>query len=75
MHIYSGETKQERVKSGVSVAIHKEYKRGMNSVYSDFFKSFDNVNHDLLFHKLEVYGIEGFALQWLVSLGMILMCN
>ena len=36
-------------------------------IFLDFAKAFDTVNHDILFKKLNHYGIRGTVFQWFQS--------
>jgi len=44
---------------------------GLIGVYSDLQKAFDTVNHDLLLHKLYIYGIRGISHDWFTNF----LCN
>ena len=39
----------------------------VHSIYMDFSKAFDKVNHSILIHKLEEYGVSGSLLTWFIS--------
>ena len=40
-------------------------------MYLDLSKDFDTVYHDILFYKLQNYGIQGIAYHWFISY----LCN
>lgn len=44
-----------------------ENKVQVDSVYTDFSKAFDRVNHDILITKLERLGVSGSLLEWISS--------
>ena len=47
--------------------INKNNKHNTISLYVDFKKAFDTVNHKLLLKKLKFYNIKDFALKWIES--------
>ena len=51
----------ERIKETI------DRKRFVCSVFIDLRKAFDTVNHSILLHKLENYGIRGTSLNWFKS--------
>ena len=45
----------------------KERKESSYCIFLDFAKAFDTVNHEILIHKLNYYGIQDQALEWFRS--------
>ena len=39
----------------------------VHSIYTDFSKAFDRVNHNILLNKLKIAGMGGTLLQWIGS--------
>ena len=49
------------------IAYHIDNKQQVDTIYTDFAKAFDSVNHRLLLHKIKGYGICGQLYDLLVS--------
>ena len=44
-----------------------EKKKTATSVFLDFAKAFDTVNHSILLDRLKYYGVRGLPLRWFQS--------
>lgn len=42
-------------------------RKRVDAIYTDFSKAFDNINHQILLHKLQAHGIYRSLLAWLKS--------
>jgi hypothetical protein len=49
------------------IAYHIDNKQQVDTIYTDFAKAFDSVNHSLLLHKIKGYGISGKLYELLES--------
>lgn len=65
---YSGRSTQTNLLQYVDFINRTLESRGeVDAVYVDFSKAFDQVDHNLLCHKLSLYGINGNLLKWINS--------
>ena len=51
----------------VKIATAIDQNRITAGVFVDLSKAFDTLNHQIVFSKLERYGIRGVVLQWIKS--------
>ena len=60
---YSSENAVQELMSAITKGFNrKEYTA---TLFLDLSKAFDTLNHNILLHKLELYGIRGLCLDWL----------
>ena len=66
-HAYiRGRSKLSQLLNHIEDAIRNwEEGKATDTIYLDFAKAFDNVDHDILFHKLKALGISGKLGIWI----------
>ena len=54
-----------------SITANLDHKLHCLGIFLDLSKAFDTLNHNILLHKLNIYGIRGLANMWIKTIFLI----